>query len=230
MIKLLFILFIISCASTEQRKPLNSGTFKKYLGAACLTGEGQGRVEIGPDQFLFDYGSQLERNTWMLGVDVPMRGEEDLLIKKKGKGFLFEGSFYRQLAAGYQDLSRKDRSYKRDYLTKFLVFMGQNIFLLKDFTKKKNSWFKSYFEKRCGPAPVEKCTFDYQGRTFEVTNESLKIAKKLESFDLVWFFKGYSSELNGSYEKSELMLKRGRKSLMGVHFFHESCQIETTSL
>ncbi len=224
------LFFLFSCTTLVDRGPITRSTFKQYLSGACLAGEGKGRVEVGSDDFSFDYGSIFENQTWMLSVDVPLRGEEVLQVQKAGKGYLFEGSFYHLLAAGYEEMGRKKRHYKREYFPKFLQFMGQTIFLLKDFREKKPSWGKSYFDKRCGSAPVQNCTFRYKGRDIAVSSNSLRISKKLDNFSLVWNFRGFSDDLNGHFESSELVLQRGNDSVMGVSFYHDNCQSETTLL
>lgn len=46
-----------------------------------VTGEGRGRLGVGPQNYLFSYEAALKENTdWMLAVSVPLHGEEVMVL------------------------------------------------------------------------------------------------------------------------------------------------------
>jgi hypothetical protein len=79
---ILILLFLFSsCALFKSQPSLKKDSLDSALASIQVTGEGRGRLGVGPQNYLFSYEAVLKENTdWMLAVSVPLHGEEVMVL------------------------------------------------------------------------------------------------------------------------------------------------------
>lgn len=95
------LVFLSSCAHSGKPKP--SKNFSKEIENLCLSGEGRGRIEYFDRKYVFSYENllNLENKEWLLGLSLPLHGEELLKINFSDK-IRIKGNFYKRLALNAQ--------------------------------------------------------------------------------------------------------------------------------
>lgn len=86
-ISLSILITLSSCALFGGKKSLQGKSITEVLDSIQMEGEGKGRLSLDQHQYLFSYEAGLnETQDWLLGMQVPLHGEEVLTfadLKKK---------------------------------------------------------------------------------------------------------------------------------------------------
>lgn len=82
LIKTMTLLFFLSsCALFKEQPSIENKNKEELLKAVKLTGEGRGRVSLSQNQYVFGFDSLLKENyDWVLAVQIPLHGEEALIL------------------------------------------------------------------------------------------------------------------------------------------------------
>jgi hypothetical protein len=78
----LFLLFSLSSCSLFRSQNIQDRKIKDLIPFIQGTGEGKGRLGINRQQYLFGFDAILkENNDWLLAANIPLHGEEILILK-----------------------------------------------------------------------------------------------------------------------------------------------------
>lgn len=80
---------------------------RKAIDGSCLSGEGKGTLELSQRKNSFSFESRAEKEYWLLGISLPLIGEE--VIKLQYRPFVISGGAYQILQ---QQLLKKKLSPK----------------------------------------------------------------------------------------------------------------------
>ena len=79
--RIFILLLLSSCTLFKGSEKLRSNDLRKNLESIKVEGEGKGRLHILERQYLFGVESLLrEDKSWIMGVSIPLHGEEVLLF------------------------------------------------------------------------------------------------------------------------------------------------------
>ncbi|MCB9094393.1 MAG: hypothetical protein H6621_04920 [Halobacteriovoraceae bacterium] len=225
---LLILLALSSCSQWETKKQkLDFQLFKENLRGVCLSAEGKGRIEVGREKYLFDYVSALKTDDhWAMGVNIPLRGEEDFQIERKASKFRFWGSFYQQIKQSFERSEKKNgkqKEFNKKNFNDFINFMAETLFDFSEIQNMKDEELKSYF-KRCGSAPTKQCLFSHGNTPVLVGLVQSSIQYKKDKFVLEWTNKAKVFYKESYFSKMSIELFQGKRKFASVHLFPQKCQ------
>ncbi|OIQ19653.1 MAG: hypothetical protein BM556_03980 [Bacteriovorax sp. MedPE-SWde] len=88
-------LILSSCASTQVSTPNSKEA--SFASKVCLNSTGRGRITIGKEVKRFTYQAQIKEESFILGIDIPFKGQESLVLPLKGRDL--KGSLYKKVSA-----------------------------------------------------------------------------------------------------------------------------------
>lgn len=118
--RILFLLLLTSCSLFKGSEKLSDADVLKNLQSVKVEGEGKGRLHIRERQYLFGIEALLrENNDWIMGVSIPLHGEEVLLfpdLKEKEATNQSLESFAMRIDAGIRENLRGSSLRGNDFL------------------------------------------------------------------------------------------------------------------
>lgn len=202
----IFLFLLIAC-TTRTYKPV---TFKLGDGRQiCLEGEGVGRFKGFDENYRFNFTSEVEDQTWLMGLRFPLHGEEVLELDLNRKRKIFNGDFYLRVRDASRNFLAKN---KTKYSEKdFELFMQNMAQLVKEVV------VKSEFLKECENSKQISCDVMIDGEVFKVSKTergitfykqiSKEFSFKFGAFELEKnYFSKVSIELNDNAARSNEQL------------------------
>ena len=101
----------------------------KAFKSLCLSGEGKGRISLNEGKYVFSYENllKLKEQEWLLGLQLPLHGEEVLELKFKDaldSKVQIGGSFFKRLSYAARKESREAELFQlKKVLIKMAVFL-----------------------------------------------------------------------------------------------------------
>lgn len=188
---ILILLFLLSsCALFKSQPSLKKDSLDTALASIKVTGEGRGRLGVGPQSYLFSYEAALKENTdWMLAVSVPLHGEEVMVLHEiKQKTVPEKGRESFELRIDHEIRQRLDlgKISGRDVTQELRKIIR---FVIAD---------QLFLEKKCDSAVpgFYECIMD--GESFLVTleHDAIKIKKNIRD---THYFELEGANLNNSF-------------------------------
>lgn len=134
----------------------------------CLEGEGVGRFKGFDENYRFNFTSEIEDQTWLMGLRFPLHGEEVLELDLNKMRKNFTGDFYLRIKDASRNylLKNKKRYTNRD----FDLFMQDMALLVKQIVSKGD------YLKKCEMSKSFSCDVIIADKTFKTTKSERGIS------------------------------------------------------
>jgi hypothetical protein len=219
---LYFIVFLlVSCAQLKEKKlePLQIADLNKNLNSFCSSHSGKGEASLKDETYQFFYESLFDTkaNKWLMAVEIPLKGDEDLGITWHKNKYRYRGSFYSRLKNTFYRWSKSKQIKIKDF-KKFLQMIVESQIIFEEFkqlpTKDRQKYFKICENKL-------NCSYEYKGFSIQHNITSYQILKKIKDFN-------YSMSLIKNSTKNHLSLfqielKDSESKLFSLRLLPKEC-------
>jgi hypothetical protein len=170
-IHLLFLLLSLSSCSVFRSQNIQDKKIKDLLSYLQGTGEGKGRLGINRHQYLFSFDAILkENNDWLLAANIPLHGEEILILNDLKKEHELESS--------NNDLGHRIEEEIRAYL----LSQNQSPDLAKSFLTEMRKIMRLVLHRKLGLEIMcleQECRIGETVYRVEATSKQLSLKKSL---------------------------------------------------
>lgn len=213
MLKYFLLIFLTSCALFKKEPSLFDKKISDLIDAVKIEGSGRGRLGVEQQQYVFSYEAILkENNDWLLAVEIPLHGEEVMLLpelNKKTTNRTSHDSFEERIdrAMGPEIPISSEKFIKE--LRSFVQFLLAN---------------KLNFERNCTEKSRETYICSFRDQEYQVSRsqKSFNIRKHLEQ-DLILELVAENLNQN-SFGRTSFFLKDNKTFLSLELFWRESLQ------